>query len=331
MMSSVGKPEQARPCRLRPEFVKSSGDLPLATHEQAGRAFERRPSGSLQERRKRMNMNFLQRTTAGSPIPTHRQPNRLHQRFGQRVLAAWIPLLLVLLALSPAVQAQFTYTTNNDTITITGYTGPGGAVDIPGIINGLPVTSIGGSAFRDITNLTRVTIPNNVTNIGEIAFAFCSSLTDVTIPRTITSIGYGAFFYCTSLGAITVDPLNQFYSSQDGVLFNQNQTTLITYPPGKGNSYSIPVNTLAIGDSAFYYCAGLASVSIPNTVTYIDSMAFYTCFSLTNITIPGSVTNIGNYAFAYCSKLAGVIIPASVASIGAGAFTSLHQPGGHNG
>src|SRR5512140_883590 len=125
-----------------------------------------------------MNMSLLERTTAGSQTPTHRQANRSHQRPGQRVRTAWVPLLLVLLALSPAVQAQFTYATNNDTITITGYTGPGGAVDIPGIINGLPVTSIGGSAFRNSTNLTRVTIPNNVTNIGDIAFAFCSSLTD---------------------------------------------------------------------------------------------------------------------------------------------------------
>ena len=47
------------------------------------------------------------------------------------------------LALPAAVQAQFTYTTNNGTITITGYTGSGGAVTIPGTINGLPVTSIG--------------------------------------------------------------------------------------------------------------------------------------------------------------------------------------------
>jgi len=41
------------------------------------------------------------------------------------------------------VQAQFDYTTNNGAITITGYTGPGGAVVIPGTINGLSVTRIG--------------------------------------------------------------------------------------------------------------------------------------------------------------------------------------------
>ncbi len=42
-----------------------------------------------------------------------------------------LPALLLLLALPEAVQAQFTFTTNNGAITITGYTGPGGDVTIP--------------------------------------------------------------------------------------------------------------------------------------------------------------------------------------------------------
>ena len=60
-----------------------------------------------------------------------------------------LPLLL-LLAL-PAARAQFTYTTNNGAITITGYTGPGGDVIIPSMTNGLPVTSIGTAAFSACT------------------------------------------------------------------------------------------------------------------------------------------------------------------------------------
>ena len=36
----------------------------------------------------------------------------------------------------------------NGTITISGYIGPGGSVNIPNLINGLPVTSIGSNAFR---------------------------------------------------------------------------------------------------------------------------------------------------------------------------------------
>ena len=59
------------------------------------------------------------------------------------ICAPWI-VLLVLLAPPAPVQAQFDYTYNGDgTVTITGYTGPGGDVTIPSTINALPVTSIG--------------------------------------------------------------------------------------------------------------------------------------------------------------------------------------------
>src|SRR6476469_1324131 len=64
-----------------------------------------------------------------------------------------------LLAAAPgALQAQFTFATNNGTITITAYTGFGGAVTIPETIDGLPVTGIGDSAFNLSTRLTQVTI-----------------------------------------------------------------------------------------------------------------------------------------------------------------------------
>src|SRR5258705_489924 len=108
-------------------------------------------------------------------------------------------LLLLLLTLPAVVQAQFNYMTDNGTITITGYTGPGGAVTIPDTINGLPVTSIGDVAFLQRTNLTSVTIGSNITNIGNYAFASCSSLTNVTIPNSVTRMGNWAFSSCSNL------------------------------------------------------------------------------------------------------------------------------------
>jgi len=48
--------------------------------------------------------------------------------------------LLCALAFPTVGHAQFTFTTNNGSNTITGYTGPGGMVTIPGSTNGLPVT-----------------------------------------------------------------------------------------------------------------------------------------------------------------------------------------------
>src|SRR5712672_2940845 len=80
----------------------------------------------------------------------------------------WLPLLF-LLALPAVVQAQFTYMTNNGTITITAYTGAGGVVTIPGIINGRPVTGIGTNAFFNKSSLTGITITNSVTNIADFA------------------------------------------------------------------------------------------------------------------------------------------------------------------
>jgi len=76
------------------------------------------------------------------------------------------------------VQAQFSYNDNgNGTCTITGYTGPGGAVNIPNSLSGLIVVSIGFDAFESLSSLTSVTIPNSVTSVGDYAFSNCSSLT----------------------------------------------------------------------------------------------------------------------------------------------------------
>ena len=108
-------------------------------------------------------------------------------------------LPILLLAMSIAVHAQdYTYTNNNGTIIITGYTGVGGSVTIPDMITGLPVTSIGPSAFSGLTNLTSVTIPDGVTNIGDSAFLNCFNLTNVAIPASVISIGNFAFNVCSN-------------------------------------------------------------------------------------------------------------------------------------
>jgi BspA type Leucine rich repeat region (6 copies) len=255
-------------------------------------------------------------------------------------------LLAALLALPAVAQAQFNYTTNNSTITITGYTGSGGAVTIPTTINGLPVTSIGNEAFDD-TPLTSVTIPDSVTNIGDGAFDDCSSLTNLTIPDSVNNIGDGAFDDCSKLTAITVDTNNAAYSSVSGVLFDKSQAALIQYPAGKADgAYVISSQVINIGDGAFADCDSLTnvvigtnvitigdgafsgigvsdpllSVIIPNSVTNIGDSAFAACTSLTSVTIGNSVTSIGNWAFDSCTSLTNVTIPDSVMSIGDGAF-----------
>jgi hypothetical protein len=227
-----------------------------------------------------------------------------------------LPLTALVLALPASVRAQFTFTTNNGAITITRYTGSGGAAVIPSSTNGYPVTSIGDNAFYYCTSLTNITIGTNVTSIGSGAFADCEGLTSVTIPNSVTSIGSNPFDLCTSLSAITVDTKNPVYSSLAGVLFNKSQTTLILYPGGKAGSYTIPNSVTNIGDLAFSYCTRLASLTVGTSVTSIGHYAFKDCFRLANVTLGNSVASIGDAAFSSCSSLTGVTIPNSVTSIG---------------
>ena len=184
------------------------------------------------------------------------------------------------------------------------------------------VTSIGGYAFYNCSGLTSVTIPNSVTSIGIGAFNICSSLTSVTIGNSVTSIGNEAFFGCRKLTEINVESANTNYTSENGILFNKDKTTIVCYPAGKTETtYTIPNSVTSIGGSAFSGCSGLTSVTIGNSVTSIGSSAFYNCRGLTSVTIPNSVTSIGSDAFSSCSGLTSVTIPNSVTSIGSEAFS----------
>jgi hypothetical protein len=182
------------------------------------------------------------------------------------------------------------------------------------------VTSIGSYAFYYCSALSSVSIGTNVTSIEGFAFSSCSSLTSVTIPASVTSIGDSAFLNCSSLTAITVDASNAFYSSLDGVLFNQNQTTLLQYPGGKAGAYTIPGGVTRIGFSAFEHCNGLTGVTIPNSLTRIDTYAFYGCAGLSRITIPASVTSIGDYVFVSCSGLTEVYFKGNAPAVGSYIF-----------
>ncbi len=257
---------------------------------------------------------------------------------------------------SPAPASDFNYTISNDEVTITGYKGSGGDVEIPSFIEAKPVTVIGDSAFAYQSSLTSVTIPNGVTRInfsafnrcwslteviipdsvtyiGNYAFQRCSELSSVTIPSSVTTIGVGAFAGCRNLIEINVEDDNPNYISLEGVLFNKDVTTLVQFPGGRLGTYSISSSVTTIAIRAFENVR-LTSITIPESVTNIQVMAFtgsgllkeinvalenMNYSSIEGVLFNKDITTLIQYP---AGKKGEYIIPDSVTSIGSYSFFS---------
>jgi hypothetical protein len=183
--------------------------------------------------------------------------------------------------------------------------------------------------------ITDVVIEEGVTHIGDMAFACLPELKSVTISASVSSIGKEAFgltgmgccSHASSLTTITIAMDNTYYSSEDGILFNKNKTTLILYPRGRQqDTFTIPNSTITVGKDAFYYCKSLTSIIIPNNVTSIGKRAFAMCTNLTSITIPNSVKYIEKEAFEYCASLTSITVQnPSPPKLGEDAFRHIEE------
>ena len=233
--------------------------------------------------------------------------------FGTLPTASWVP---------------FTYYTNSDnaSVTITGYTGLGGAVIVPGTINGLPVTSIIDRLWPyseyNYTSLTSVTIPGSVTYLDLYALSSCPILMGIYFQGNPPSLTQGAFsgdllatvYYLptpgtpgwgTTFGGLPTALWEPFTC----VTNSDNATVTITGYTGPGGTVTIPdtLNGLpvtCIGTNAF------------------TSNAFYSSLQITNVLIPNTVTNLGDAAFQMCSNLAGVYFQGNTPSLGMNVFCS---------
>ncbi len=215
-------------------------------------------------------------------------------------------------------------------------------VTIPG-----SVTNIEDAAFVSCPRLVRINIPDGVRSIGRIAFYSCGRLPEIAIPASVRSIGWCAFYMCANLERISVDPGNDYFCSDQGVLLDKECIKLIQYPAGRPGRYtlpnsvrsielgafagsrlshiSLPFGVTAVGESTFAQCDRLSSIAIPETVTSIGARAFEHCTALKNLDIPEGVTSIGDGAFLGCTGLTDVTVGSCVTQIGKCAFARCHK------
>ena len=179
-------------------------------------------------------------------------------------------------------------TAPNQTVTITGYTGSGGAIDIPNTLGRYPVTSIGTHAFHDCTALTRVSIPNSITNIDAQAFQGCAALTAAFFLGNAPTMGTGVFDSCATgftVGHIggTTGWTNPWFTYPTDIL-NTTTYTLTLIVTGSGSIAKFP-------DQSLYIPGSIVTLTATPATGYT-----FTGWSrdLTGTTNPITITMTGN-------------------------------------
>ena len=152
------------------------------------------------------------------------------------------------------------------------------------------------SVFEGDTNLTYVSLSENVDTIEDFVFRKCSSLSSLTLPERVTRLG-GQFISETAISKITV-PKNVTSTGDDvkGAFAGATALKSISFEEGMKK---IPDNVCYSGNYSSY----INSVNIPDTVTEIGEGAFAGCDELKMLELSDNVKKIDSYAYSGCIGL----------------------------
>ena len=204
------------------------------------------------------------------------------------------------------------------------------------------VEKIDNSAFSGCDKLNEIIFENETAILGDECFAHCpgweipdvngfqfmrtgfnevkiqsykqpeENMNELVIPSKVEY--NGRIFYITAIfsgiqwpseiEAFITEEDSRVYTTEDGVLFNKEKTTLIRYPLKKTDTqYTIPGTVKTIGTKAFLNVTTLKDVKLPASLITINDYAFQNCTGFTTIAIPSTVKTIGGLAFYGCQNL----------------------------
>lgn len=155
---------------------------------------------------------------------------------------------------------------------INKYIGSDDVVIIPNKYNGFNIAYIGAYAFTD-TQVTSVTLGDNITEIKSHAFINADNLSETVLNDKVTAIPDYCFCNCASLSTVEMNDKIE-----------------------------------SIGEFAFYNCSSLADITLPESVTSIASTAFSGCDSLVISCYTGSYA----HSYAVDNGISYVLLDAPV-------------------
>ncbi len=201
------------------------------------------------------------------------------------------------------------------------------------------LTSIPQGKFRNLANLTSVTISKNIYNVNNSTFVDCPRLAEVVLRSKATVCSEEAFVRCAPNLTIRVD--ENAPTATDGASENvfelsklNDGTVVVRGVKDKlATELNIPetldgLRVSQINFNAFARMRDLRTVRIPSGVETIANGAFENCVKLEKIEfarnqngeIASALTLVDAYAFRGCSSLKSFEAPDSLRRVGLGAF-----------
>jgi len=243
-------------------------------------------------------------------------------------------------------ETGFTYVietgeSEEQTVTITGYTGTETVLVIPETIADLPVTKLADRAFSGRNEITGVTVTGNLETLGSQTFSSINNLEEVILSGEIADLGYHTFSNCYKLKRVEIG--EKVKGLGTGTFTNCKLLEEITLPQeitSLGNdiffgcyalkAIELPAGLTSIGESAFA-ASGISSIEFPQTLTDLGASAFSNCDGLTSVVIPTGVTELKTNTFHYCDNLSSITLPDTMTVLGNGslagtALTALELP-----
>ena len=229
------------------------------------------------------------------------------------------------------LSALYTYTIDNNKITITGinkdcdiYTKINGKFIIPKKLGNNTVISIADNAFENNTDITSIDIKAPISKIPNNCFKGCTNLTTVKYPSSVVEFGTSAFEN-TGITSMqiddTVEKIGDKAIDQKVIINCDKDTAAYEYATNNGNqivlidwskmfSYSEgdTITITGFNTDSDLYNKFKGKLSIPETinnktVVAINEKAFQGNTKITSVYIPSTITTISGYAFENCSNL----------------------------
>ncbi len=205
------------------------------------------------------------------------------------------------------------------------------------------VIGIGKGAFDENTNLTSITLNEDLETIGDDAFQY-SSIPSLHLPAKVQSVGHDFHYKATSLAEITVDENNPYLCAENSLLMSKDKKVVWGFPVANPATELIlpeeveivksdAVNrckkllTIVINDNcktiekeAFDNCTSCTSLTMGKGIEYVGEQAFRSFKSITELTLPDNLIEIGRHGFGWCQNLKTITFNEKLEKIGNIAF-----------